>query len=65
MTMSTVAISGNTYPVREKLKALGGKWDAGAQVWYVPANKADEAKQIVANAPGKRRRQRRWVNPYY
>jgi hypothetical protein len=51
-----VEIHGNTYPVREQLKALGGKWNAGAKCWMVPADKAEEAQKIVAGAgPGRKR----------
>jgi hypothetical protein len=43
-------ITGNTYPVKEQLKALGGRWNAGAQGWDVPDTKAEEARTIVAAA---------------
>ena len=49
--MSKVAITGNTYPIKDQIKALGGKWDADQRAWMVPANKAEEAKALVANAP--------------
>jgi hypothetical protein len=42
------AITGNTYPVKDKLKSLGGKWDADNKVWKVPDDKEQEAKAIVA-----------------
>lgn len=46
-----VPVSGNTYPVKEQLKALGGKWDANVHSWMVPADKEAEARTIVAGAP--------------
>jgi hypothetical protein len=46
-------ITGNTYPVKDKLKALGGKWDAVNKGWLVPDDKADEAHAIVGGAPKK------------
>lgn len=46
-----VAITGNTYPVKDRLKALGGKWDGERKAWMVPDAKADEARQIVSGAP--------------
>lgn len=49
--MKTIAISGNTYPVKEQIKALGGKWDKWAKCWMVPAEKAREAQALVDNAP--------------
>lgn len=42
-----VEIHGNTYPVKDKIKALGGRWDGYARVWKVPADKAAEAKALV------------------
>jgi hypothetical protein len=41
------AISGNTYPVKEALKALGAKWNADKKVWMVPDNAVDQAKKLV------------------
>lgn len=31
-----VPIEGFTYPIREQLKELGGKWNAREKLWYVP-----------------------------
>jgi hypothetical protein len=45
--MNWVAITGNTYPVKDQIKAMGGRWDAGAKVWRVPENVADRAKSLV------------------
>ncbi len=28
-------ISGNTYPVKDKIKQLGGRWDAQNKVWII------------------------------
>lgn len=44
---STVLITGNTYPVKDQIKALDGKWDAVSKGWLVPADKAEKAKQLV------------------
>ena len=49
--MSRVSITGNTFPVKDQIKALGGKWDGDNKCWTVPAAKADEARKLVANAP--------------
>lgn len=46
-----VAISGNTYPVKDQIKALGGKWNPDEKSWMVPDAKADEARKLVAGAP--------------
>lgn len=49
--MNTVAITGNTYPVKEQIKALGGRWNADCKAWMVPADKADAARKLVSSAP--------------
>src|SRR5882672_6365814 len=52
-TMSLVTISGNTYPVKEKLKALGARWNPDAKAWMVASEKADEARALVSGASSK------------
>jgi hypothetical protein len=47
------AITGNTYPVRQELKALGGTWDAARKAWMVPDDKAAYARTLV-NSPAAR-----------
>lgn len=42
-----VEITGNTYPVRDQLKALGGVWNKSRKCWMVPADKADAAMQLA------------------
>ena len=44
---TTVLVTGNTYPVREKLKALGATWDGKNKGWRVPSDKADAAQRLV------------------
>lgn len=46
-----VSVSGNTYPVRDQLRELGGRWDAASKTWQVPASKAEAAHRVVASAP--------------
>jgi hypothetical protein len=46
-----VEVTGNTYPVKEELKALGARWDNIGRVWRVPENKLQEAQRIVARGP--------------
>lgn len=43
-------ITGNTYPVKEEIKALGGTWSKASKGWLVPDERADEARAIVAGA---------------
>ena len=46
--MSTILITGNTYNVKDALKALGGRWDSAARGWRVPAEKSDAARALVS-----------------
>jgi len=50
-TNTTVLVTGNTYPVKDAIKALGGRWDSNAKGWRVPADKAAQAQALVAGAP--------------
>jgi len=47
---NTVLITGNTFPVKDALRALGGRWNAGRIGWEVPAAREAEARQLVAGA---------------
>lgn len=53
-TRELVAITGNTYPVREQLKALGARWNAADKAWMVTPDKADAARRIVGGAGPKK-----------
>ena len=46
-----VLVTGNTYPVKDQLRAMGGRWDPEAKGWRVPADKAAEAQALVNGAP--------------
>ena len=41
-------ITGNTYPHRATLRAMGGDWNAAKKGWEVPAERAEEARALVA-----------------
>jgi hypothetical protein len=60
---NTVTITGKTYPVREQLKALGGRWNVLAQGWDVPADKADAARALLPAVAAKPARARNWRCP--
>ncbi len=47
----TVEIKGNTYPVKDQLRALGGRWNAERKAWMVPDDQADAAAKLVQGAP--------------
>lgn len=42
-----VEIAGNTYPVKEALKALGARWNASRKVWVIDSSKAAQAWALV------------------
>lgn len=44
-------VCGNTYPVKEQIKQLGGRWDAANKGWRVPSNNYDKAVALVFEAP--------------
>lgn len=52
MATNLVAITGNTYPVKEQLKSLGARWNAEAKAWMVEPSKADQARAIVEGRNG-------------
>jgi hypothetical protein len=43
-------ITGNTFPVKDQLKALGARWNPDAKGWMVSDDKADVARKLVAGA---------------
>ncbi len=46
--MAMKLITGNTFPVKDKLKELGGKWDPDSKGWKVPDDKEKEALDLVS-----------------
>ena len=54
----TIAIVGNTFPVREQLQAMGCVWDQRARLWYAPKGTAEAAQKLVSS-----RRCRKQKNP--
>lgn len=53
MVAATVLITGNTYPVKDALKAMGARWDADVRGWRVPADKASAARALVSGSGSK------------
>ena len=47
-TANLVPVTGNTYPVKDQIKALGGKWDKDGKCWLVPEEKAAQAQALVS-----------------
>lgn len=42
-----VEIKGDTYPIKESLKAMGGQWDPFKKLWRVPKSREREALQLL------------------
>ena len=57
-------ITGNTYPVKDQIKALGGRWNADEKAWMVPDENADAARKLVAGAPTQKRSFRPFSSRY-
>lgn len=55
-TTKLVAITGNTYPVKDSLKAIGARWNPEAKCWMIAPEKAEEARRIVSGSPAPIRR---------
>lgn len=53
-----VEITGNTYGVRQQLKALGCKWSAARKCWLAPPSIAEQAQALVRLSKGGGRRSR-------
>lgn len=53
------AITGNTYPIRRELRAMGGEWDAAKKAWYVPDERADEARSLLGTGTARSNASRR------
>lgn len=45
------AVSGNTFPVKDQIKALGARWNPDQKAWMVSDDKAAQAQALVAGAP--------------
>lgn len=58
-----IAITGNTFPVKDQIKALGGKWDPDRRAWMVPEDKAEEAQALVAAAGPKKTKTAAYPDP--
>ena len=43
-------VTGNTYPVKDALRALGGRWEPWSKSWVVPDDKAEAAQKLVAGS---------------
>ena len=46
----TALITGDTFPVKDRLKEMGGVWDPAAKGWRVPRHMKMAAEALVGNA---------------
>ena len=46
--------TGNTYPIRDAIKSLGGRWDAASKSWIVPPLTMAERSAVYAMCGGLR-----------
>ena len=46
-----VAITGNTYPVKDQLREMGARWDPAGKRWLIDASQAEAARLIVEGGP--------------
>jgi hypothetical protein len=42
-----IPVLGDTYPVKDQLKAIGARWNADRKCWMIPVEKSAEASRIV------------------
>ncbi len=48
-----VPVRGNSYPVKDKLKALGARWNGDEKCWMVPESKLAAAHALVGLSAGR------------
>ena len=48
-------VTGNTFPIKDQLKKLGGRWDAESKCWMVPEDKIREAQRLADSVPAPER----------
>ncbi|MGH6862729.1 MAG: hypothetical protein ACRECN_00390 [Methylocella sp.] len=59
------AIKGNTYPVKDALKALGARWNPAAKAWMISDELAPRAWAIVGGAPRPAASPKASARPHY
>jgi hypothetical protein len=47
--MSTL-LQGNTYPVKDRLRELGGRWNPRSKGWLIPDENIQAARELVDGA---------------
>jgi hypothetical protein len=49
MQREMLPLKGKTYPIRDQLRAMGGEFDKGSNVWMIPADRIAEARKLIAS----------------
>lgn len=44
--------TGNTYPIRDAIRKLGGRWDAEQKAWIVPSLTMRERSSVYSTCGG-------------
>lgn len=47
-----IYFQGHTFPVKDRIKAMGGHWDGDRKEWWVGTAKADEARKLAESLTG-------------
>lgn len=47
---SRIYFEGNTFPIKDQIKNLGGHWDGDARKWWVGKTKQADAERLVSGA---------------
>lgn len=48
---SRVYFDGNTYPIKDQIKSIGGHWDADRKMWWVGKAKLADAQTLCSASP--------------
>jgi hypothetical protein len=51
MSEPLAKVTGATYAIRHELKAMGGRWDPDLKCWWVPEDRAAEARRLIRHVP--------------
>ena len=49
-TGSRIYLVGNTFPIKDQIKSIGGHWDGDRKAWWVGTAKASDAEKLAAGA---------------
>lgn len=41
-------VYGNTFPIKDKIRERGGKWNAQEKSWYVPDDRLEEIRALMS-----------------